>query len=121
LNVTLTAVAVVEDDRVKMYINAEMEYRAADSIIISIAIRGRWLVPGIRDTVRIRMTISTVHSTVVATDSEYELSSTGRPMLSGITCPETSKPNIVIPRAESVYQLITPEESSPTYRPKIER
>ena len=82
-----------------------MEYRAADSTIISIAIRGWQLAPGIRDTITIRMTIITVDSTVVATDSEYELIWTGMAMLFGINCGVTSKPNPVIPRAKTVCQL----------------
>jgi hypothetical protein len=36
---------------------------------------------------------------VVTTDSEYELITTGKVMLSGISCGGTSKPKIVIPRA----------------------
>jgi hypothetical protein len=59
--------------------------------------------PGICDTTRIRMTIITVDSTVVATESEYALSCTGMEMVSGINCGETSKPNNVIPRTNNVY------------------
>ena len=77
-----------------MYTNAEMEYRMADSTMISIAIRGWRVVPGIRDTIKIRMTIITVDSTVVTMDNENELSST---MLCGSRV--TLRPNIVIPRA----------------------
>jgi hypothetical protein len=99
---------------IEVYTNAEMEYRAADSTIISIAICGWRLAPGICDTIRIRMTIITVDSTVVATDNEYELSCTGLTMLSGIICGEIPKPNNVIPRAEnaSIHSLICPQESS---------
>jgi hypothetical protein len=35
--VSLAAVGVVTDDNIEMYTNAEMEYKAADSTIISIA------------------------------------------------------------------------------------
>jgi hypothetical protein len=38
--VALAAVIVVIDDNIDVYTNAEMEYRTADSIIISMAIRG---------------------------------------------------------------------------------
>jgi hypothetical protein len=69
-----------------VYTNAEMEYRAADSMMISIAFRGWWLAPGIRDTIRIRMTIITVDSTVVTTESEIELICTEFAMLGGIGC-----------------------------------
>jgi hypothetical protein len=65
-----------ESANIGVYTNAEMAYRAADSTIISIAIRGRRLVPGMRDTIRIRITIMAVDSTVVAMDSENELSCT---------------------------------------------
>jgi hypothetical protein len=41
-----------------------------------------------------------VDNTVVATDSEYELRYTGMIMLLGVGCGVTSRPNIVIPRAE---------------------
>jgi hypothetical protein len=60
----------------EMYNKAKMEYRAADSTIISIAIRDRRLAPGIHDTFRNWMTIPTVDSTVVAIDSEYEPTNT---------------------------------------------
>jgi hypothetical protein len=38
--VLLAAVSFVADDIIAMYTNAEMEYRTADSTIISIARRG---------------------------------------------------------------------------------
>jgi hypothetical protein len=96
-----------------------MQYKAADSTIISIAICGWRLAPGIRDTIKIRMTIITVDSTVVTRDSEYELTVTAVAMLLSISCGETSKANSVIPRAGSVYQLIHIKEPSHTYRPYI--
>jgi hypothetical protein len=104
-----------------MYTNAEMEYRAADSTIISTASRGLRLAPGIRDTVRTRKAIITVDSTVVTTDNVYELSSIALQMLSGMLCGITQRPNNVIPRAEGVYpKLICPQELLHTYRTKIE-
>jgi hypothetical protein len=106
--ITCVVASAVEVDIIGVYTNAEIEYRRADSTIISIATRGWRLAPGVPslcDTIRIRMTIITVDSTVVTTDSEYELRNTGREMLGGITCGVTSKPNVVIPRPESVYQL----------------
>jgi hypothetical protein len=65
------------------------------------------------------VTIIVVDSTVVATESEYELSSTGMAILFGIKCGVTSKPNCVIPRAEGVYQPICSQEASHTYKCKI--
>jgi hypothetical protein len=56
------------------------------------------------------MTIIAVDSTVVATESDNELSCTGMETLSGINCEVTSKLNDVIPRAEAVYQLIRLQE-----------
>jgi hypothetical protein len=109
----------VSDDRIEAYTNAEIEYRAADSTIISVAVRCWKLAPGIRDIFRIRMTMINVDSTVVATDSEYELSCTGMAMLLGINCGVTKKSNPVIPKATSTYQLMYPDEPSRTYRAKI--
>jgi hypothetical protein len=67
------------------------------------------------------MTIIMVDSTVVPTDSENEVSSTGTKMSSGIDCGETSRPNSVIPSTESagIYLFICHEEPPRTYRPKI--
>ena len=61
------------------------------------------------------MTIITVDSTVVTTESESELMVTALPMLTGIICEVTSKPTLVIPRAESVDQFICPQEVLHTY------
>ena len=62
-----------------------------------------------------------VDSTVVTMDSEYELICTAQKRLVGITCGVTPKANIVIPRAESVYQLICPQGLEyDTYRPNVE-
>jgi hypothetical protein len=71
--VGLVASGVAIDDIIAVYANAEIEYRMADSIIISIATRGWRLAPGIRDTHRIWITIIKVDSTVVATDIVYAL------------------------------------------------
>jgi hypothetical protein len=98
-----------------VYTNAEMEYRAADSTMISIAICGLQLAPGICETIRIRMTIITVDKIFVITDSIYELINTAFPRLSEITCGVTAKPNSVIPRAESIQELIHSREPSHTY------
>jgi hypothetical protein len=68
----------------------------------------------------IRAAIITVDATVVATDSEYVLSCTALPIVSGMNCGETSKPNNVIPSTEGVYQFIYHREPSHTYRPEIE-
>jgi hypothetical protein len=91
-----------------MTTNAEMEYRRADSMTISIAIHGLRLAPGMRDTTRIRMTISTDDSTVVTTDSVYALSGIAFQMLAGKTCELILKPKNVIPVAKTVYQTICP-------------
>jgi hypothetical protein len=85
-----------------MYTSPEIEYSIADSTRISITIHGSRLAPSIRDTIIIRMTIITVNSTVVATDSAYELSVTGLKVVYGIGSGVTSRPNSVIPRAENV-------------------
>jgi hypothetical protein len=89
-------------DSIGVYTNAEMEYRAADSRIISIAVRGWRLVPGIRDTIRIRKMIIAVHIMAVTRDRDNELTSTAWASLSGIKCGTTAKPKIVIPRAEII-------------------
>jgi hypothetical protein len=47
--------------------------------------------------------MAVVDSKVEVTDSENQLICTGREMLPGMSCGVTSKPNIVIPRAECVY------------------
>ena len=106
----------MKDDNSEINTNAEMEYRRADSIIISITIRGRRLVPGIRDTTRIRMTIITVDSTVVTTDRMYELIDIALNRLLGMSCGVTSRANMVIPRAESIYHFTHPQEALHTYR-----
>jgi hypothetical protein len=60
-----------------MYTRAEMEYKAADSTIISMALRGWGVVPGMRDITNIRATMRRVQSTVVPTESETALIFTG--------------------------------------------
>jgi hypothetical protein len=113
---------VVEDisGNIGTYTNAEMEYRTADSTIISIAILDGQLTPSICEFIRIWMIIIAVDSMVVVMDNEYELSCTALTMLSGIICGETLKPNNVIPRAENIYQFLCSHElSSHTYGTKI--
>jgi hypothetical protein len=56
----------------KMYINADMEYKTADSMIISAAKRGCFDAPGIRDIRRIRVIMIIVEAVVVATDNAIQ-------------------------------------------------
>ena len=51
-----------------VYTNAEIEYKAADSVMISAAKWGCFEAPGIQDTRRIRVTMIMVESVVVPTD-----------------------------------------------------
>jgi hypothetical protein len=69
------SVAAVAADRGtrEMYINAEMEYRAADSVIISAAERSCFEVPGIRDTRTMRITMMIVQRVVVPTDNAIDV------------------------------------------------
>jgi hypothetical protein len=61
---------IADDDVISrgMYINADMEYKAADSVIISAAMRGCFDAPGIWDTRRIWVTMIIAEAVVVATD-----------------------------------------------------
>ena len=71
----MSAITAVGEDDVDIrdaYINADMEYRAADSVMISAAKRGCFEAPGIRDTRRIRMTMILVETLVVATDNAIQ-------------------------------------------------
>jgi hypothetical protein len=54
------------------YTNAGIEYKAADSMIISAAKRGCFDVPGIRYTRRIQVTMIMVEIAVVVTDNTIQ-------------------------------------------------
>jgi hypothetical protein len=66
-------VATVDDTGAKeMYINADIEYKAADSMIISAARRGCFETPRVREVRRMRVAMTKVEMVVVATDNEKE-------------------------------------------------
>ena len=65
------------------------------------------------------MTIITVHSTVTAIESEYELTSTGLEMLGGIGCGVTAKPKKVIPSAEGVDQPLFSKSHRVPIEPRL--
>jgi hypothetical protein len=82
------------------YINADMEYRAADSMMISAAKRGCFEAPGIRDTRRIRVTMITVETVVVPTDNVIHKISTSSMICCGIQTGITTMTKHAMPAAE---------------------
>jgi hypothetical protein len=85
----------------EMYINADAEYKAADSMMISAAKRGPFDVPGIRETRRIRVTIMMVEAVVVPTDNAMEAIRRGLLICSGIQTGQINRAKYAMPAAEN--------------------
>ena len=98
---------VVDDaaDTRDTYINADIEYKAADSVMISAAKRGCFEAPGIRDTKRIRVTMMMVETVVVATDNAIPEIWTALAMCGGIQTGHTEMTKYAMPVAESNVRL----------------
>jgi hypothetical protein len=87
------------------YINADMEYKAADSMMISAAKWSCFEAPGIRDTRTIRVTMIMVETVVVPTDNAIQEISTPSGICVGIQAGYTESANCVRPAAECNVRL----------------
>ena len=88
-----------------VYINADMEYKAADSVMISAAKRGCFEAPGIRDTRRIWVTMIMVETVVVVTDNITEEIRRALITCGGNQTGDTARAKIEIPVTESNARL----------------
>jgi hypothetical protein len=89
----------------EMYINADMESKAADSVMISAAKRGCFEAPGMRDTRRIRVTMIMVEKDVVVTDNAIQEICTALLICGGIQTGHMAITKCARPAAECNVRL----------------